>query len=109
MVNSTSNNRLWRVELEMIHSDTAKTGVICFVYLVTTGLRFYYSHHCIYSRSVAKGPWSPGTIIRQPLNAGLKAILEAGMMSAMWDAARSEDIQVWPGEPGVVEGVDLGV
>jgi hypothetical protein len=108
MVSSTSNPLLWRVELERIHSDTTKVGIVCYVNLIRTGLKVYYSHECMYSRPIAKGPWTAGMQIRQPLGGALKSTIEAGILNALWDMAKTEDIETWPGDPNdSPEGVDL--
>lgn len=109
MVTSTTNPRLWRVEIDNLHSDLSKSGIVCFVYINSTGMQVYYSHHCMYSRPIAKGPWSPGTIIRQTLNAGLKSIIAAGLISTI-SSLGFQSIQTWGGDPGrPIEGVELDV
>jgi hypothetical protein len=109
MVTGTTNQRLWRVELDTIHDDHSKSGIVCYVHINSSGMQVYYSHHCMYSRTIAKGPWSAGTVIRQPLNAGLKAIIAAGLITTISSLA-FQSIQTWAGEPGrPIEEVDLDV
>jgi hypothetical protein len=111
MITTTPIDRLYRVEFDMIHSDVSKTGIVCFLYLVDSGIRIYYHHHIAYHRQVAKGPWSKGSIIRQPVNGALRAIIESGLFAQVWSEARTEEILAWPGDPerDSVEEVNLGI
>lgn len=112
MIASTSNPRVWRIEFDTIHSDYTKTGVVCYLYLIDAGIRVYYSHHVAYSRQIPKGPWSPGTIIRQSLSGALRATIESSLFFQVWSQARTDEIQIWPGELGresSVGEVNLGL
>lgn len=107
MVTSTVKPRLWRVELDVIHNEQSKSGIVCYVHINSSGMQVYYEHHCMYSRTISKGPWSPGTIVRQSLDAGLKSIIAAGLISTISSMAFTS-IQTWPNEPGrPIEEVDL--
>lgn len=97
MVSITANPRLWRVEFGLDHSSTARSTIVCYLHVVTGGLRIYYSHHCVQHRSVDKGAWGgEGRAIRHDLTPGLKAVIESGLFYEIWKDSRIGEIRIAP-------------
>lgn len=110
MVTSTSDPRLYRIEFEMLHDDFTKTGIVCILRIMDTGIQLYYWHHLMYSRSIPKGPWTSSTMIQQPLNAMLKSTVMIGVVPELWSQACLPEVKRWPGELGrPIEEADLGL
>lgn len=108
MVTATENPKLWRVEFVVEHSDIAKSGIVCYVYLSELGIRVFYSHHVLYSRPVPKGSWSLGSTAKQELNPALKALIDASLFQEIWSVGRVDGIADFPARPGEpVGGIDL--
>lgn len=111
MVTSTSRPKLWRVSFEIDHGDYVKADVVCFIQITGMGVRIYYSHHALYSRAIAAGPWNAPNLVRHRITPALQALIESSIMAEIWTAARNNagnEILIVPGDPGrpLLEEID---
>lgn len=112
MVSATNNPRLWRVDFTVDNGDTAKSVVVCYVYLREAGLKIYYHCHELYARAVATGPWHrTGNPMRQEVNPSLAALIHSAVLHEIWSLAQCDDIvsvfPIEPDEPMVEESLEL--
>lgn len=88
MVTATDNPDVWRVEITSIHSQRSKSEIVCYLVLADEGLKVYYSHHLLYERAVAAGPWGRAQATWHSINPQLEALIESNLSEALWEVAR---------------------
>lgn len=101
MVTATDNPKVWKVGITAVHGSQSKSEIVCYLALTEAGVRIYYSHHLVYTRPVAAGPWSTPQAARHGINPHLEALIESSMAEALWEIARgggAREILPFPGE-----------